>query len=162
MPRLSGTPWHTEVIGDGERHYRTVCKFYNKVTEECTKLHGKCPGSSHCTHFRRMSDEEIKERDRELRAAGYTGKPRHEKHEEDFWFLHKNDETNKEPTVKPCEKDTKQHNFNIGDKVSNSQYGVGSVIEVKGNDIVIKFENNVVRTFVYPYCRKTLKHCQKK
>lgn len=70
--QLTGTPWHKERVhrseGD-ERRYKGRCVFYDYTNDSCKKYCERCRGSAHCDHYKAISDEEFKSRQKNAQRA---------------------------------------------------------------------------------------------
>ncbi len=52
--RVSGTPWHVEVLRMDEiddRRHRSRCVYYVKTDKYCVQYIGRCRGSAHCPYY---------------------------------------------------------------------------------------------------------------
>lgn len=80
---MTGTSWHIghyeRKEGDARRH-RSRCIHYQKLNGHCTFYCGKCTGTSQCSRY-----EEISEEEQEMRKNDRT-KKEHSKNDED-WIL---------------------------------------------------------------------------
>lgn len=53
--KMSGSPWHTEVLTrkeDDPRRHRARCKFHSQKDNFCLERSMKCVGSAHCKYYK--------------------------------------------------------------------------------------------------------------
>ncbi len=48
---MSGTPWHVEVLGSGDRRHRSRCSYYSSNSQFCRYYDETCRGSAHCPQY---------------------------------------------------------------------------------------------------------------
>ena len=83
--KLTGTPWHTERVHRAEndnRRYKGRCMFYSYKNNYCTEYCGKCRGSAHCDHYKAISEEEFKARQK----ANQHSIRKVPKKDDGFWY----------------------------------------------------------------------------
>ena len=82
--QLTGTLWHKERVHRAEgdaRRYKGRCAFYDYDNDSCKMYCGRCRGSAHCDHYKAITDEEFKARQK----IAQRGK-KLEKADDSYWY----------------------------------------------------------------------------